>query len=93
MTDALDAVGVDLVMLGNNHTNDWRDRGVVNTQAALDQAGIAHVGSGLTTEEAQRGIIMPVEGKNVGVISLSGLERRSVQRLPAPNVARHRPTT
>jgi poly-gamma-glutamate capsule biosynthesis protein CapA/YwtB (metallophosphatase superfamily) len=60
-------------MLGNNHTNDWRDRGVVNTQAALDQAAIAHVGSGLTQEEAQRGIVMPVEGRNVGVISLSGL--------------------
>ena len=46
VTDALAALGVDLVMLGNNHVYDWQDTGVVNTQAALDQAGIGYVGGG-----------------------------------------------
>lgn len=73
VTDALREIGADVVMLGNNHTNDWRDQGVANTQAALDQAGIQHIGSGFDPESAQRGIVMPVGQRQVGVISLSGL--------------------
>ena len=71
--DALDAAGVDAVMLGNNHTNDWQDRGVVTTLAALDAAGIPHVGAGMTTADAQRGRRFDVEGRSVAVVSLSGL--------------------
>jgi poly-gamma-glutamate capsule biosynthesis protein CapA/YwtB (metallophosphatase superfamily) len=73
VTDALDAAGIDAVMLGNNHSNDWQDRGVVNTIAALDAAGIPHIGAGMTTDEAQRGRLFDVGSQTVGVISLSGL--------------------
>lgn len=73
VTDALDAAGIDAVMLGNNHSNDWQDRGVVNTIAALDAAGIPHIGAGVTTEEAQRGRVFDVGSRSVAVISLSGL--------------------
>jgi poly-gamma-glutamate capsule biosynthesis protein CapA/YwtB (metallophosphatase superfamily) len=73
VTEALRSAGVDAVMLGNNHTNDWQDRGVINTLAALDSAGLAHVGAGMTAEEAQRGRSFEVGSRTVAVISLSGL--------------------
>jgi poly-gamma-glutamate capsule biosynthesis protein CapA/YwtB (metallophosphatase superfamily) len=74
VTDALEELGVDVAMLGNNHIYDWQERGIVNTQAALDRASIAHVGAGLDAETARRGIIVTIEGREVGIVSLSGLD-------------------
>jgi len=34
----------DLVSLANNHTNDFGQRGLIQTRAFLDEGGIAHVG-------------------------------------------------
>lgn len=38
--------GVDCVTLGNNHTNDFGEQGLIDTQAALDAEGISWVGPG-----------------------------------------------
>jgi poly-gamma-glutamate capsule biosynthesis protein CapA/YwtB (metallophosphatase superfamily) len=42
---ALEAMGVDLVMLGNNHARDYFDTGVVATMAALDARNIPYTGA------------------------------------------------
>lgn len=42
---ALEALGVDLVTLGNNHIRDFMDAGVFDTRNHLDARGIKHVGS------------------------------------------------
>lgn len=42
---ALEPMGVDVVMLGNNHIRDYFDQGVVATMAALDARGIPYVGA------------------------------------------------
>ena len=43
--DEAEALGVDLVTLGNNHIRDFMDAGVFDTRNHLDARGIKHVGS------------------------------------------------
>lgn len=69
LVDALRALGVDAVTLGNNHAYDWGDAGVLSTFSALGPAEIAHTGGGLTAEEAIRGILLPVGDRAVGLVS------------------------
>jgi poly-gamma-glutamate capsule biosynthesis protein CapA/YwtB (metallophosphatase superfamily) len=66
---ALDAMGIDLVTLGNNHAYDWQGPGVASTISALDGAGIAWAGAGSTAEQAQAGRMVEVRGTKVGVVS------------------------
>lgn len=72
--DALEALGVDLVTLGNDHTYDWGTDGLAVTFAALDAAGIAHVGAGSTPDEAIRGWIDDVAGITIGTISVTTID-------------------
>ena len=69
--DALDEMGIDLATLGNNHAYDWKEAGIRSTTAALDQAGIPWTGVGLTQQEAEKGQIIAVGDRKVGVISAS----------------------
>ena len=71
VADMLDELGVDLVTLGNNHAFDWKDEGVVSTLEALDEAGMPSVGSALTTDESQRGVLVDAAGTSIGVVSMT----------------------
>jgi poly-gamma-glutamate capsule biosynthesis protein CapA/YwtB (metallophosphatase superfamily) len=71
VADMLDELGVDLVTLGNNHAFDWKDAGVASTLQALEEAGMPSVGSALTTDEAQRGVLVDAAGTSVGVVSMT----------------------
>lgn len=71
ITEALDEMGVDLATLGNNHAYDWGEAGIETTLAALDDAGIAHVGAGASAEDAVRGHVSQVGDLAVGVISVT----------------------
>jgi poly-gamma-glutamate capsule biosynthesis protein CapA/YwtB (metallophosphatase superfamily) len=71
---ALDAMGVDLVMLGNNHTRDYLDQGVVETMAALDARGIPYVGAAASgSQPAQAPYIFPALPIRVGMLSYTTL--------------------
>jgi poly-gamma-glutamate capsule biosynthesis protein CapA/YwtB (metallophosphatase superfamily) len=69
--DTLDALGVDMVTLGNNHINDWNDLGVESTIDFLDEAGMPSVGAGLTRSDAVRGEIIPLATREIGVVSVT----------------------
>lgn len=71
VADMLAELGVDLVTLGNNHAFDWKDAGVASTLEALEEAGMPSVGSGLTTDESQRGMLVDAAGTAVGVVSMT----------------------
>jgi poly-gamma-glutamate synthesis protein (capsule biosynthesis protein) len=49
----LTAAGIDCCALANNHVLDWGYRGLAETLATLDKAGIRHAGAGANAEEAQ----------------------------------------
>jgi poly-gamma-glutamate capsule biosynthesis protein CapA/YwtB (metallophosphatase superfamily) len=69
--DALAAwtwLGLDVVNLANNHTGDYRDRGLIDTLDHLDAAGIAHVGAGADESEARRPVIFDVGGTRIGIL-------------------------
>ncbi|MDH4309394.1 MAG: CapA family protein [Acidimicrobiia bacterium] len=91
ITEALSAMGIDLVTLGNNHAVDWGDAGVVATVAALDGAGIGHVGAGLDDAQARAGTILAANGLQVGVLSYTTVTGSTVndalvdQEDPAPS--------
>ena len=74
IVDALHELGVDAVTLGNNHSNDWGDPGVVSTLGVLGPSGIVYVGAGLTPADATRGELVQAGDQMVGVISATTVD-------------------
>ena len=58
----LAAARIDAVMLANNHTLDWGKAGLVETLAALDDAGVARAGAGWDDAEAFAPQPLPLAG-------------------------------
>jgi poly-gamma-glutamate capsule biosynthesis protein CapA/YwtB (metallophosphatase superfamily) len=48
----LEALGVDLASMANNHTRDWMESGLQVTLEALDERKLSHVGAGLDAATA-----------------------------------------
>jgi poly-gamma-glutamate capsule biosynthesis protein CapA/YwtB (metallophosphatase superfamily) len=85
ITAAIDALGVDLVTLANNHARDWLDAGVASTRAVLDDAGIPHVGAALDEDGARTGTVITVGGHHLGVVALDTVDGDGVNDLlPLP---------
>jgi poly-gamma-glutamate capsule biosynthesis protein CapA/YwtB (metallophosphatase superfamily) len=86
--------GLDLVSLANNHTLDCGRRGLTETMATLDDAGIGHVGAGATVAEAAQPVILDIDGIRVAVLARNGLLPECVwYRTDAPNIAPLDPDT
>lgn len=64
-------LGVDLVTLANNHMLDFGRGPLTETLAALDEAGIAHVGAGEDLEEAKALKTFEIKGKTLGFLGAS----------------------
>jgi poly-gamma-glutamate synthesis protein (capsule biosynthesis protein) len=69
VADGLTWAGFNLLTLANNHTLDYGQEGLLDTLAALDRSGIAHVGAGRTAAEAHRPILLTVRGLRIAVLS------------------------
>jgi poly-gamma-glutamate capsule biosynthesis protein CapA/YwtB (metallophosphatase superfamily) len=67
--EALLAIGVRLVSLGNNHVLDYGQDGFADTLAALDAAGIARCGAGPDDQAARRPAILEVADRRIGFVS------------------------
>ena len=64
-------LGVDLVTLANNHMLDFGRDPLTETLAALDGAGIAHVGAGEDLEAAKALTTFEIQGKTLGFLGAS----------------------
>lgn len=62
----IQAMGVDLVTIANNHILDHGEQGLRSTIAALDRHGIAWMGAGMTPREAAIPYILDRDGVRVG---------------------------
>jgi poly-gamma-glutamate synthesis protein (capsule biosynthesis protein) len=62
-------LGLDVVSLANNHMDDYRDRGVLDTVRFLDAGGITHVGAGADESAARRPVIFDVGGTRIGFLA------------------------
>ena len=69
MAYALKELGFDLCMTANNHSLDKGYSGLSRTLDVLDEAGLAHVGTSRTQEEADNNIVLA----DVGGISVAFL--------------------
>ena len=56
--DVLRAARVDACSLANNHTLDFEERGLLDTLAHLEAAGIGCAGAGRNLEEAERAVLL-----------------------------------
>jgi len=56
--EVLRAARVDACALANNHTLDFEEKGLLDTLAHLETAGIRHAGAGRNLEEAARPVLL-----------------------------------
>lgn len=61
--DAVVEAGFGYVSLGNNHLYDYLEQGVVDTLAAVEDAGLGHSGAGLTPEQAFTAYELDADGR------------------------------
>ena len=93
---ALRAAGFTLLSLANNHMMDYGPEGLLDTLAALGQAGIAHAGAGRSHGEAHAPAVVTVNGLRIAFLAYvnvpddagSGFSTRATAAGPsAPGVA------
>lgn len=68
---SLEAIGARAVSLANNHALDYEEEALDETLELLDGAGIAVAGAARNVDEARRGAVVEVEGRRVGLLSVS----------------------
>jgi len=65
----IEAIGVDLFTLANNHILDHGEQGLFSTIDVLDRSGIQHFGAGKTLTEASRPYILQLKSGMVGILA------------------------
>lgn len=73
----LDAFGVDLANLANNHVYDYRESGLMDTIATLENYGIETMGAGANLEEAKTIQYYVANGKKIAIVSATEIEKHS----------------
>jgi poly-gamma-glutamate synthesis protein (capsule biosynthesis protein) len=68
LAEALNLAGFNVLTVANNHSLDYGPDGLVDTLAALDQAGIARPGGGRSAAEAHAPALLSVNGLRVAVL-------------------------
>lgn len=87
---ALSAVGIDVVSVANNHGYDQTAIGMSETLAALDEAGVRHVGAAIAEVDAPGPAIFERDGVRVAFVAFTErLNRGPVFRGDHPQIARY----
>lgn len=71
----LDVFGADLANLANNHTYDYRESGLMDTIATLENYGIATMGAGANLNEAKTIQYYVANGKKIAFVSATEIEK------------------
>ena len=69
--DGLTTVPFEVATLGNNHVFDYGTDAFVRTRDLLRKNGIQNTGAGLSLAEAEKPLLLTVNGVNIGIISFS----------------------
>jgi len=90
-------IGFNIVSLASNHSLDYSYGGLYATWQALDEAGIAHAGTGRNLDEARAPTYIETTAGRVGLVSISssfpiwaraGAQRRDFAGRPGVNPLR-----
>jgi poly-gamma-glutamate synthesis protein (capsule biosynthesis protein) len=76
---ALEAGGVDVVSLANNHLMDFGPEGLFDTLTVLDTAKIARFGAGRSLSEARAPAIVTVQGVRIAFLGYFFLGDRNIE--------------
>lgn len=71
---SLKEANIDVVNIANNHILDYSEEGLLETVQVLDKAGIYHTGAGRNSEEAQKAVIVDVDGISIAVLGMTDNE-------------------
>ncbi|MDO4261749.1 MAG: CapA family protein [Eubacteriales bacterium] len=71
----LQELGVDLANLANNHAYDYGEEAFVDMLSILRENGIAYVGAGADSQEAQSPYYADIDGRTVAVVSATRAEK------------------
>ncbi len=71
LVTGLQAAGVDLVSLANNHALDWGEAALADTIARLSAAGIGPAGAGEDLAAARKPAVMQVNGDRAALLAYS----------------------
>lgn len=67
-------IGVDLLLLANNHIMDWGEKGLFHTMKKLDDMGIAYVGAGKNNKFANQAFCKELNGKKIAFYAVAEKE-------------------
>jgi poly-gamma-glutamate capsule biosynthesis protein CapA/YwtB (metallophosphatase superfamily) len=84
---SLEAIGVRIAGLANNHALDYEAEALVETHELLAAAGIAVAGAGQGEFEARRGAIVEAGGRRLGLLAVSDHPREFAAGRDSPGIA------
>jgi poly-gamma-glutamate capsule biosynthesis protein CapA/YwtB (metallophosphatase superfamily) len=85
-------LGTHVVTLANNHPLDYGPETLVDTLDHLDECGIRHVGAGRNYEQANRPLLLQLNGEKVALLAYVFIYSASTERATrtSPGVSDHR---
>lgn len=78
--DALAEAGIQVVSTANNHAWDYGKKALFETLDNLDRAGVKHVGTGRTREDAYAPAIVASKNGRVAFIAVTGMWNQGLLR-------------
>lgn len=85
------AMGFQLVARANNHATDWGAPGMRYTDRLLDEAGVAHAGSGEDLAQAGAPAYLASPSGRIALVSVTSTFEESEPALPPQGLAPGRP--
>jgi poly-gamma-glutamate capsule biosynthesis protein CapA/YwtB (metallophosphatase superfamily) len=79
---AVQAAGIDVVSIANNHTLDYGQVGLIDTLESAVEAKMPVVGAGRNVVEAYKPYLTTVKGVRIGVVALSQVHELAGQWKP-----------
>ena len=73
--EVLQEMGVDIVLLANNHVYDYGKQAMLDTFQTLERANIAYFGAGKNLEEAMQPVYYEIDGKTIAFVGASRAEK------------------
>ncbi|MCP4964560.1 MAG: CapA family protein [bacterium] len=70
---AMQAAGVEVANLGNNHSGDWGEEALLDTRINVETAGMAAVGTGEDAVEAHEPALFEINGWTIAVLGFGGV--------------------
>jgi hypothetical protein len=71
--ESIKYAGFNMANLANNHMMDFYEKGLEDTMALLDEAGIVYSGAGMNLEEARKPALIEVKGLKVAMLGYTDM--------------------